>query len=312
MKTCCPSCQTIFRVSPEQLQLRAGKVRCGKCRAVFNAIDRLLDENDKLRVSGPRSTDGSVPTAPSPDRKAGQKAAPAVRLALAIDSRLAQETPALLSASGPAQRPASSRPAISARPEEAGDDDLSPVSPTASVAPADGRWLEEVQNEPPLAGERTLFRPFAAVAAFLVVILVSQLVFHLRSDIAIVAPSLRPALEALSSALASEMPLPRQGALVSIETSDLQVDAGANKLLALQATLRNRAAYAQAYPALELTLTDTHDKAIARRVLIPDDYLPAPLVEDKSFPANAYVDLRLWLETGDLAAAGYRLYVFYP
>jgi predicted Zn finger-like uncharacterized protein len=311
VKTCCPSCQTIFRVSPEQLQLRAGKVRCGKCRAVFNAIDRLLDENDKLRVSGPRSGDGSVPTALAPDRKAGQKAVPAVRLALALDSRLAQETPALLSASGAAPQPASSRQAVTAHPEVAGDDPLSPVSPKASAA-GDGRWLEEVQNEPPLAGERTLFRPFAAVAAFLVVILVSQLVFHLRSDIAIAAPSLRPALEALSSALASEMPLPRQAALVSIETSDLQVDAGANKLLALQATLRNRAAYAQAYPALELTLTDTHDKAIARRVLMPDDYLPAPQVEDKSFPANAYVDLRLWLETGDLAAAGYRLYVFYP
>jgi predicted Zn finger-like uncharacterized protein len=310
VKTCCPSCQTIFRVSPEQLGLRAGKVRCGKCRAVFNAIDRLLDENDKLRVNGPRSTDGKVPTAPSPDGKAGRKAAPAVRLALALDSRLAQETPDLLSASEPASRSVSARQAVSARAQVAGDDEPSPVSPPASAA-GDGRWLEEVGNPPPLA-ERTLFRPFAAVAAFLVVILVSQLVFHFRSDIAIAAPSLRPALEALSSALASEMPLPRQAALVSIETSDLQVDAGAQQLLALQATLRNRAAYAQAYPALELTLTDTHDKAIARRVLMPDDYLPAPLVEDKAFPANAYVDLRLWLETGDLAAAGYRLYVFYP
>jgi hypothetical protein len=53
----------------------------------------------------------------------------------------------------------------------------------------------------------------------------------------------------------------------------LQIDPGRNKLLALQATLRNRAAYVQAYPALELTLTDTNDKVIARRVLQPDEYL---------------------------------------
>ncbi|HRI91316.1 MAG TPA: zinc-ribbon domain-containing protein, partial [Accumulibacter sp.] len=30
MKTCCPGCQTIFRVTPEQLKARAGKVRCGR------------------------------------------------------------------------------------------------------------------------------------------------------------------------------------------------------------------------------------------------------------------------------------------
>ncbi|MEI7432495.1 MAG: zinc-ribbon domain-containing protein, partial [Betaproteobacteria bacterium] len=44
MKTRCPNCQTTFRVTPEQLKARAGKVRCGQCQTVFNALDSLLEE----------------------------------------------------------------------------------------------------------------------------------------------------------------------------------------------------------------------------------------------------------------------------
>ena len=43
MKSRCPNCQTVFRVTPEQLRARAGKVRCGQCQAVFNALDSLLE-----------------------------------------------------------------------------------------------------------------------------------------------------------------------------------------------------------------------------------------------------------------------------
>ena len=62
MKTCCPSCQTIFRVTSEQIRVRAGKVRCGQCRTVFNAIDRLLDEDDSLVAiqATPQAVTGSV------------------------------------------------------------------------------------------------------------------------------------------------------------------------------------------------------------------------------------------------------------
>lgn len=46
--TRCPGCATVFRVTAEQLALREGQVRCGHCRAVFDANDHLLslDERD--------------------------------------------------------------------------------------------------------------------------------------------------------------------------------------------------------------------------------------------------------------------------
>ena len=74
----------------------------------------------------------------------------------------------------------------------------------------------------------------------------------------------------------------------------------------------NRAGYAQAYPSLELSLTDTQDAAIARRVFLPSEYLSPKLLADPHVVANTDVPVRLWIEAKEITASGYRLYVFYP
>ncbi|QID17012.1 hypothetical protein G3580_04765 [Nitrogeniibacter mangrovi] len=51
MRTRCPACQTVFRITSEQLRIRQGKVRCGHCRHVFNALDTLETEGHE---AGPR------------------------------------------------------------------------------------------------------------------------------------------------------------------------------------------------------------------------------------------------------------------
>src|SRR5512139_574122 len=40
--TRCPGCKTIFRVTPPQLAVRAGKVRCGHCQIVFDGNANLI------------------------------------------------------------------------------------------------------------------------------------------------------------------------------------------------------------------------------------------------------------------------------
>lgn len=48
LATQCPHCQTTFRVVHDQLKLRAGLVRCGYCKEIFNGIEHLLppEENE--------------------------------------------------------------------------------------------------------------------------------------------------------------------------------------------------------------------------------------------------------------------------
>jgi hypothetical protein len=128
----------------------------------------------------------------------------------------------------------------------------------------------------------------------------------------VLLPESKPALQAMCEIAGCELPLPRKVDLVAIETSDLHPDASNPAHLQLVATLKNRAPFAQEYPHLELTLTDTADKALLRRVLAPADYLSKNKPLAAGFSPASDLAISLTLEVKDLAAVGYRLYVFYP
>ena len=75
--------------------------------------------------------------------------------------------------------------------------------------------------------------------------------------------------------------------------------------------LKNTADMALALPALELSLTDTRDEVISRRVFLPEEWPDAPAL----LPAqdSVTVSFRLSLALGDTTPmAGYRALVFYP
>jgi predicted Zn finger-like uncharacterized protein len=62
MLTQCPNCQTIFRVTSEILRVAEGQVRCGRCQRQFNALERLIEENDEEGESGrPRAGTAESP-----------------------------------------------------------------------------------------------------------------------------------------------------------------------------------------------------------------------------------------------------------
>jgi predicted Zn finger-like uncharacterized protein len=46
MYTCCPLCQTVYRLSAHQLSMAHGHVRCGRCGEVYDAVDYIADELD--------------------------------------------------------------------------------------------------------------------------------------------------------------------------------------------------------------------------------------------------------------------------
>lgn len=308
MKTRCPNCQTTFRVTPEQLKARAGKVRCGQCQTVFNALDSLVEE-----VSAP------TPRPAAPQASAPPPAPVTVQLADEPTAAARPAAPFLVDDSPPEVEPALAEPTMveevlseSAAQELGRATGLIMPRETTAI-PGYSKWAEGVMAAPVTqAPEKTTRWPFVVAALLLALALAAQLVFRFRSEIAITLPSLRPALELLCRAVDAEIPLPRHVELVSIEASDLQSDPTRGNLLVLNATLRNRANYGQAYPSLELSLTDTQDAAIARRIFAPAEYLPARIAAGQPFPASSDVAVRLWIEAREISAAGYRLYVFYP
>ena len=109
-----------------------------------------------------------------------------------------------------------------------------------------------------------------------------------------------------------QLRLPRRPDQLSIESSDLQADARRENLIVLNAVIRNRAPFAQEHPALELTLTDTADKALVRRVLRPPEYMQAAEQLAQGIGPGGEAVVRVHFDTRGVRATGYRLYLFYP
>jgi predicted Zn finger-like uncharacterized protein len=67
MLTECPSCLTVFRVTPAILKMGHGQVRCGKCRKQFDAIECMLEgEEDESASPAPTQSQPSAPIANQP------------------------------------------------------------------------------------------------------------------------------------------------------------------------------------------------------------------------------------------------------
>jgi predicted Zn finger-like uncharacterized protein len=145
----------------------------------------------------------------------------------------------------------------------------------------------------------------------LLLALLAQGGYRYRGEIAVLVPEAKPLLEHFCAELGCDIPLPRRAELLSIESSDLQADTSHPNVMVLTATLRNRAAFMQAFPALELSLTSAEGQTVARRVLLPKDYVTQGAHSDAGFAAGSEVQVRIYIEAAALKATGYRLYLFY-
>ena len=156
----------------------------------------------------------------------------------------------------------------------------------------------------------TLLWGLLALAAALA--LAAQVAHRYRADLAAQLPGARDWLAAGCRLAGCQVTLPRRAAEMVIESSDLQADSRREGLIVLHALLKNRAAVAQEYPSLELTLTDDAQRPVLRRVLAPRDYLDAGRTLEQGIAPGAEVPLRLVLDPGRVRATSYQLYLFYP
>ncbi len=267
MITRCPGCGTAFHVTPDQLAAREGKVRCGRCAAVFDAWERMQEP----------------PVEPLPEERLEPGAAASAAAPPPPETAEAPEAP--------------EEPQAPPVFEEAAEEEVVQPGP---AAPA------------PVSRPARRGRIWLAGSLLLVLVLLAQITMQLRGDIALLFPETAPLFRGICMALGCEVPLPRHADMIGIESSDLQADPSNPSVMVLTATLRNRAMFPQSHPELELTLTDSQDQPLARRVLAPRDYLGQGASLETGFPANSELAVKVFLEASSLKATGYRLYLFYP
>ncbi len=212
----------------------------------------------------------------------------------------------------PTAEPDTTEPVVPppAEPDTAEPVALAPrsVPETVSKKPVARDIFFEIAEEPK---KRRFFWLWLIGALLLLVSLGVQGLYFFRSDLAALHPEFKPVLQQLCDVLQCSIRLPANPDLLSIETSNLEADPQQANLVAVNAILRNRAKFAQEYPQLELTLTDTQDRMIARRIFAPGEYAKGANLKRGMAPSGE-VTVKLYLDLGDLNAAGYRVFLFYP
>jgi predicted Zn finger-like uncharacterized protein len=185
----------------------------------------------------------------------------------------------------------------------------SPVAGAGEAANEDAPVADFLDEAPPPGRSWSL----AFGVGLLLIAFAAQATHYFRTEIAAMVPESRPYLAAACATLKCDLKLPRRPKLMAIESSDLQADGRRDSVIVLNAVLRNQAPFAQEYPSLELTLTDERDEAVARRVLVPADYIAgAPADIARGIGPGADTVLRVYIDTTGLRAVGYRMYLFFP
>jgi predicted Zn finger-like uncharacterized protein len=146
-------------------------------------------------------------------------------------------------------------------------------------------------------------------AALLALLLAAQLLLEFRNVLAARYPAARPVLAAGCALLGCRIGLPSQVENLAIETGELST-LGVDTY-SLNTLLRNQGSLVQAWPSIQLELTDANDKPVLRRVFGPADYLPQGVSAAAGFAARSEQPVRLNFALTDLKPSGYHMIIFY-
>ena len=122
-----------------------------------------------------------------------------------------------------------------------------------------------------------------------------------RTPIALSAPTLRPVLSGVCQVLGCTVGYARRIERISIVSSSLRPPTGAS-----QAEDDGRSRL-----VLMLDLTDLSDTVVARKAILPEQYLP-PGQADRPLGAGAEVTLTIPIQVNALQVNGYQLDKFFP
>lgn len=301
LQTACPHCLTVFRLNAELLTAREGQVRCGVCNGIFDAREHLTPETDSI-VETAHASEQTIETPSPPASTPGAvveeesvQSDPVSPIVVVEVAPFKEEFAPLRES---AKEPGEETPSLDTDKPETVRPAPKPTPSTVNVAPRSRT-------------HRHLFIS-AVSSALLGILLIAQLIYLARTPLAARVPAIKPWLVAACAPLGCSVPLPRDPDAITISSSDLLSDPAYPARIQVNLLIANEADYAQAYPHIELTLTDSVDIPLARRVFSPVEYLDSPEKRAQGISPRSEASVDLQLEIGDLPASGYRLLVFYP
>lgn len=325
----------MFKVVPDQLRVSDGWVRCGQCNEVFDANANLLAhpeealtradqtppripdeaEQPSVPVDGDFPTEAVASTVESADAVVEDDDVPQDdEVAVAVADRFLEVNPHALYIEPEPQEITESPVEVDANgmpPEQ--EPALEPVMaeealPTAEIEPQHS-FMQTAKL--PSQWDRPAARVgLSVLGAALAMVLLLQLLVQERDRIAATEPETKQFLEPLCALLNCTISPLRQIESVVIDSSSfVKVRSDVYRL---NFTLKNTAQTAVATPALELTLTDLQDQAVARRVFVASELGAQQTRMEPGAELTASVPLAVKLNGNAERVSGYRLLSFYP
>lgn len=295
--TVCPGCGTAFRVGQAQLEAADGLVRCGACNAVFDARAHEVGTVSAASDPAPRSIDEDYITGlfrgePSEEAERAAKGSEPAPDGTAVSAETSDASPL-----PPAQAPTADNP-IEPGVEAIVVTSDAALTSTPNLHNADLPRIpvELVRDRTmnPAARRRLLAWVSGLLAASLLIAL--QQIWLGRERHA-QNPELRPRYERLCATLGCELPPFRDIRRIRSEGLLVRPDPARPGILLIDASLVNRAAFAQGFPSIRIDFSDIQGTPVTSRVFAPKEYLlAAALREGKMLPGEL---LKIHIEMPD-------------
>jgi predicted Zn finger-like uncharacterized protein len=333
LATRCSACGTVFRVVPDQLRVSEGWVRCGRCSQVFNALEGLVDLETGLpkpapgspgrsdaeaaseidfEIAHPAARPGSPPLAPAVAESTAGKGSKTSASGLADPPVPARGSPGQSWTATPSSSGAASAVGVA---EDFSADTRSEYPPNETEVGSEADKPSFVRSAERAQRWRSpKVRAWLAVTAVLATLtLLAQVSLEYRNVLAAHHPETRPWLDQACAHLGCKVEATRSIENLAVDSSGL-VRIEKSNLYKLQVTLRNRGAMEVAVPALDITLTDSQGRLMARKVLRLSE-LGAPqatMAPGRELAVQATVQAAATGEAALQPIAGYTIELFYP
>jgi predicted Zn finger-like uncharacterized protein len=341
MFTTCPSCALNLAVTPMDLRVGQGYVRCGRCERVFNALLSLTEDLDVDRQSGLAAT-GTTTVPALPDPEASLPPAEPEPNYAPQDETPSQATPQKLpdpdldnvhlEATGTFETIVLEGDSYLQTEELVDEEEFDlQVQEISEQIQADDfehvraelgveehgenvyidysseplpQPVDEVDAEDALGNSRKLPFIWTIAASVLAVLLAAQFVHYFRQSL-VVQPWAEGTLKAVYSIFG--VTLEPQWEIAAYDVRQLGGSAvpGDDTKILLRATVHNTARHAQPPPLLRVTLQDRFGNSLATRDIAPQDYLKGEGLS--RLKADQRVDAELKLDDPNKQAVGFEL-----
>jgi predicted Zn finger-like uncharacterized protein len=283
--TSCPKCDTQFLLNDELIKAHRGKVQCGSCELIFNAKTRLTEVADEIN-SAEQYQAIVEENEQVEEIILGTESESNIDETSHVDYFLNDITTSIKeSKSGNEKLEINTTPMV--------DDFINNRSKQKkSTKHINKIWL-------------VLF------SLLLILTAIFQTIYNLRVRVAAEYPQFKPLIVKACEHLKCTVGLPKDLNLITIGDSDMQEDDNYQSLINFTSVIKNNASYPQAYPNIELTLTNTNDQVEIKKIISAKDYLNDDAALKEGMLPNDEKRIKLALYVDDGEVAGYRILLLY-